>query len=159
MDEIKLKNFLEIPYDELEEKNLAAKEKQTTLSVKVLEKEYRLYLEKEKRIKAVTLCFTDIEGRFHMLDYDKKFLLVSADNLTFDGSSIRGFTKQSESDLRLSIDWGSIMWLPSDLFGPGKVIMFANIFTRDKKQYESDFRGLLQEYTHELQTKKGLTAY
>src|SRR5579872_552763 len=159
MDEIKLKNFLEIPYDELEEKNLAAKEKQTTLSVKVLEKEYRLYLEKEKRIKAVTLCFTDIEGRFHMLDYDKKFLLSAADNLTFDGSSIRGFTAQSESDLRLSVDWGSIMWLPSDVFGPGKVIMFANVLDRDKKQYNSDFRGLLQEYLAELNKKENLIPY
>src|SRR5260221_7072261 len=107
MDEVKLRNFFEIPYDELEELNVRAKEKSLSLSPKALEKEYRVYLENEKRIKAVTLCFTDIEGRFHMLDYDKKFLLASSDNLTFDGSSIRGFTAQSESDLRLSVDWGS----------------------------------------------------
>ncbi|HET9946836.1 MAG TPA: glutamine synthetase family protein [Patescibacteria group bacterium] len=159
MDNISnLRNFLEIPYDELEEKNLQAKEKYTTVAPEKLEAEYRAYLEKEKRIKAVTLCFSDIEGKFHMLDYDKKFLLSSSDNLTFDGSSVRGFTQQSESDLRLDIDWGSIMWLPSDLFGPGKVIMFANVYTRDKKQYESDFRGLLQKYTRELKTKDNLTA-
>ena len=36
-----------------------------------------------------------------MLDYDKKFLVKSWDNLTFDGSSIRGFTAQRESDLRV----------------------------------------------------------
>ena len=54
---------------------------------------------------AVTVAFTDLEGRLHMLDYDKKFLLKSYDNLTFDGSSIRGFSVQSESDLRLGIDW------------------------------------------------------
>ncbi|HYK08042.1 MAG TPA: glutamine synthetase family protein [Candidatus Eisenbacteria bacterium] len=159
MDTVNLRNFLEIPYDELEEMNLKAKEKSTSLSQKELEKEYRAYLEEEKRIKAVTLCFTDIEGRFHMLDYDKKFLLASSDNLTFDGSSIRGFTAQSESDLRLEIDWGSIMWLPSDLFGPGKVIMFANVLGRNRKQYESDFRGLLQKYAEELKEKDNLTAY
>ena len=61
-------------------------------------------MRKEKGIKAVTLCFTDIEGRLHMLDYDKKFLLDSLSNLTFDGSSIRGFTPQHESDLRLEVD-------------------------------------------------------
>lgn len=158
-DSVKLRNFLEIPYDQLEEKNLQAKEKRTSLSPARLEAYYRDYLEKEKRIKAITVCFTDIEGRFHMLDYDKKFLLDSSDNLTFDGSSIRGFTAQKESDLRLEIDWGSFMWLPSDLFGGGKVIMFGNVLGRDKKQYESDFRGLLQEYAHELKTKQGLTAY
>lgn len=159
MDSVSLRNFLEIPYDELEEMNLKAKEKSVTVNTKELEKEYRAYLEEEKRIKAVTLCFSDIEGRFHMLDYDKKFLLASSDNLTFDGSSIRGFTAQSESDLRLDVDWGSIMWLPSDLFGPGKVILFANVLGRDKKQYESDFRGLLQKYAEELKTKEGLTAF
>ena len=154
-----LKNFLELSYDALEEMNLAAKQKQTTLDPKELEAEYRKYLLKETRIKAVTLCFSDLEGRFHMLDYDKKFLLTSADNLTFDGSSIRGFTAQSESDLRLFVDWGSILWLPSDIFGPGKVIMFANIYTRNKKQYASDFRGLLQEYIQELKDKKNLVPY
>ncbi len=159
MDEVKLRNFFEIPYDELEELNVRAKEKSLSLSPKALEKEYRVYLENEKRIKAVTLCFTDIEGRFHMLDYDKKFLLASSDNLTFDGSSIRGFTAQSESDLRLSVDWGSIMWLPSDLFGPGKIILFANVLGRNRKQYESDFRGLLQRYSEELKSKDNITAY
>src|SRR5579872_4320912 len=107
-----LKNFLTIPYDELEERNLAAKEKSFTQDPKTLQAEYCEYLQKETRIKAVTLCFTDIEGRFHMLDYDKKFLLGSLDNLTFDGSSIRGFTVQGESDLRIAIDWRSFMWLP-----------------------------------------------
>jgi len=130
--ESSLKNFLEIPYDKLEEMNLKAKEKRDSVDPKDQEVEYRKYLESEKRIKAITLCFSDIEGKLHMLDYDKKFLLASAANLTFDGSSIRGFTVQSESDLRLDIDWTSFMWLPADLFGPGKVIMFANILNRDR---------------------------
>src|SRR3989338_1999437 len=85
-----LKNFLEIPYAKLEELNLKAKARGESASQAVLEKEYTEYLRKEKRIKAVTLCFTDIEGRLHMLDYDKEFLLDSLSNLTFDGSSIRG---------------------------------------------------------------------
>lgn len=156
---VPLKTFLEIPYDELERMNLQAKGRRDTLSAQEQEKIYRAYLTKEKRLKAVTLCFTDIEGRFHMLDYDKKYLLASAENLTFDGSSIRGFTAQSESDLRLKIDWTSILWLPADIFGPGKVIMFANIMNRELGQYESDFRGLLQEYTKNLKAKQGYTAY
>ncbi len=154
-----LKNFLEIPYDQLEELNLKAKEKRDSISLKEQEVEYRAYLKKEKRIKAVTLCFSNIEGRLHMLDYDKKFLLDSADNLTFDGSSIRGFSAQHESDLRLEVDWTSFFWLPSDVFGPGKVIMFANVMNRDRTPYESDFRGLLKQYLAKLRAKQGLTAY
>lgn len=154
-----LRTFLEIPYDTLEEMNLKAKKQAETETPAVLETEYRTYLQKEKRIKAVTLCFTDIEGRFHMLDYDKKFLLGSAENLTFDGSSIRGFSKLAESDLRLNIDWGSIMWLPSDVFGSGKVLLFANIFDKSRKAYESDFRGLLQLYMKDLAKKQGIVPY
>lgn len=154
-----LKTFLEIPYDKLGELNTAASQKRDSVPLEEQEKEYKEYLEKEAHIKAVTVCFSDIEGRFHMLDYDKKFLLASEDNLTFDGSSIRGFTAQRESDLRLHIDWTSFYWLPSDLFGPGKVIVFGNILNREGEQYESDFRGLLQNYLRQLRQKEGLTVF
>lgn len=152
-----LKNFLEIPYDKLEEMNLAALAKAES-DPKQLEKEYLAYLEKERRLKAVTICFTDIEGRFHMLDYDKKFLLQSYHNFTFDGSSIRGFTAQHESDLRLQIDWSSIRWLPADVFGPGKVILFAFILNQDRTPHRSDMRGMLRAYADQLKKKDGLIA-
>ncbi|MBN9415830.1 MAG: glutamine synthetase [Candidatus Eremiobacteraeota bacterium] len=155
---IVLKDFLEIPYDQLEEMNLEAKQKQQARkSDKELETFYLKYLADEKRIKAVSVCFSDLEGRFHMLDYDKKFLLKSHDNLTFDGSSIRGFSVVSESDLRLAIDWGSFRWLPSDVFGPGKVIVFGLIKDAEGKSYKSDMRGVLKDYSEELY-KKGMEA-
>ena len=154
-----LKNFLEISYEELEAMNLRAQDRAEKASPAELEKEYRQYLGKEKRIKAVTLCFTDLEGRFHMLDYDKKFLLRSAGNLTFDGSSIHGFSQQHESDLRLLVDWGSIRFLPSDIFGPGKVIIFVDVLDRNRLPYISDFRGQLKLYAAELKKKSGMTAY
>lgn len=142
-----LRTFLTIPYDQLEELNLEAKQKVLDrTNPDKLEEHYVKYLTDEKRIKAVTVCFSDLEGRFHMLDYDKKFLLKSHDNLTFDGSSIRGFSQVSESDLRLVIDWGSFRWLPSDVFGPGKVIVFGLIQGRDGTSYESDMRGVLRDY-------------
>ena len=153
-----LKNFLEIPYDELEAMNLEAAEAAEKLTPAQLEKKYCDYLRKEKRLKAVTVCFTDIEGRFHTLDYDKQYFLNSNDNLTFDGSSIRGFSAQKESDLRLGIDWSSIYWLPSDVFGSGKVILFGAVLNRDKTPYESDFRGRLVTLAAELKKSKGLTA-
>ncbi|MFN8449965.1 MAG: glutamine synthetase beta-grasp domain-containing protein [Anaerolineae bacterium] len=121
-----LRDFLEIPYDQLEELNLEAKSKRLNRTpIDTVREERMKYLADEKRIKAVTVCFSDLEGRLHMLDYDKKFLLKSADNLTFDGSSVRGFSQQIESDLRLGIDWSAFYWVPSDVFGPGKVLVFG----------------------------------
>ena len=53
------------------------------------------------------------------------------ENLTFDGSSIRGFTAQKESDLRLGIDWSAFYWVPADVFGNGKVLVFGNVIDKD----------------------------
>ncbi len=154
-----LREFLEIPYDRLEELNLESKAHQDNWTpMAKVEKERREYLEGEKRIKAVTVAFTDLEGRLHMLDYDKKYLL-GADQLTFDGSSIRGFTKIAESDLRLGIDWRAFYWMPSDVFGPGKVLVFGSVLNQNGEPYASDFRGRLAQYTEELYKKDGTVAH
>ena len=94
------------------------------------------YLTDEKRIKAVTVLFSDLEGRLHLLDYDKKFLLGAYENLTFDGSSIRGFTAQKESDLRLGIDWSAFYWVPADVFGNGKVLVFGSAVSLARQRYD-----------------------
>jgi len=153
-----LRDFLAIPYDELEEMNLGAKEQRKNRASATKVRDERLdYLEREKRIKAVTVLFSDLEGRLHMLDYDKKFLINSWDNLTFDGSSIRGFTAQRESDLRLGIDWPAFYWGPADVFGPGKVLVFGNVIDKDGRPYAADIRGILKGYADELYKKKGYT--
>ncbi len=154
--DVSLKNFLNLPYDQLEALNLQARK---ITDPKKAEATHTKYLAAEKRIKAVTLCFSDLEGRLHTLDYDKNFLLASLSNLTFDGSSINGFSQLHESDLRLAVDWTSITYLPSDVFGPGKVMVFANIRNRDNTPFESDFRVRLQEYATKIKSKQGLEAY
>jgi glutamine synthetase len=156
MDGTPLRDFLEIPYDRLEEMNLEAKRQRVSrVPPGQIREEREKYLGDEKRIKAVTVCFTDLEGRFHMLDYDKKFLLSAADNLTFDGSSIRGFSQQAESDLRLAVDWAAFYWLPADVFGPGKVLVFGFVEERDGTPYHADMRTRLKLYTESLQARDG----
>ena len=153
-----LRNFLAIPYDQLEELNLEAKEqRQSRMALHKVQEQRLKYLTDEKRIKAVTVLFSDLEGRLHMLDYDKKFLLKSWDNLTFDGSSIRGFTAQRESDLRLGIDWGAFYWAPADIFGPGKVLVFGDVIDKGGTPYSADIRGVLKSYADSLNKKEGLT--
>ena len=155
-----LRDFLEIPYDKLEELNLEAKSARLERTPPdIAEERRRKYLTDERRIKAVTVCFSDLEGRFHMLDYDKKFLLKAADHLTFDGSSICGFSAQSESDLKLDVDWTAFWWLPADIFGPGKVIVFADVRDRDGSAYPADFRSKLKDYCDELHRNRQTTVF
>src|SRR6202161_1756312 len=74
------RDFLELSYSELEDLNLMAKEqRRKRVAPDVIQEERLKYLTDEKRIKAVTVLFSDLEGRLHMLDYDKKFLVKSYD--------------------------------------------------------------------------------
>jgi glutamine synthetase len=153
-----LRDFLELPYGELEDLNLQAKqERKDRIAPGIIQEQRLRYLTDTPGIKAVTVLFSDLEGRLHMLDYDKKFLLSSYDNLTFDGSSIRGFTAQRESDLRLYLDWASFYWAPSDVFGPGKVLVFADVIGRTGSPYVGDIRGSLKQLSNHFFTKDGYT--
>jgi len=152
------RNFLALPYDELEELNLQAKaDRLNRVAIDEIREKRLKYLRDEKRIKALTVLFTDLEGRLHLLDYDKKFLLGSYENLTFDGSSIRGFTAQKESDLRLGIDWSAFYWVPSDVFGNGKCLVFGTVIDKDGTPYSGDLRGVLKTYADKLFKEKGYT--
>jgi glutamine synthetase len=153
-----LREFLELSYSDLEDKNLAAKEqRRDRVAPEILAEERMKYLKKEDGVKAVTVLFSDLEGRLHMLDYDKKFLLKSHDNLTFDGSSIRGFTAQRESDLRLALDWSAFYWAPADVFGAGKVLVFADVLNRDGSPFSADIRGVLKGFSNEAFARSGYT--
>src|SRR6476661_931697 len=153
-----LRNFLALTYDQLEELNLKAKEqRKNRVAAHKVQEDSLKYLTDEKRIKAVTVLFSDLEGRLHMLDYDKKFLIKSFDNLTFDGSSIRGFTAQRESDLRLGIDWSAFYWAPADVFGPGKVLVFGEVIDKNGGIYSGDIRSVLKRYAADQFKKNGYT--
>jgi glutamine synthetase len=151
------RDYLELSYEELEERNLALKaQRKQRVPMEQLEKE-RIEELKAEHIKAVTVMFSDLEGRLHMLDYDKKFLVKSYDNLTFDGSSIRGFTAQRESDLRLAIDWSAFYWTPADVFGAGKVLVFGEVIDKNGEAYAGDLRGVLKNFANEQFAKNGYT--
>ena len=152
------RDFLELSYEELEERNLALKEqRKKRVDPGQLQDERLKELTDEKGVKAITVLFSDLEGRLHMLDYDKKFLVNSFDNLTFDGSSIRGFTAQRESDLRLGLDWSAFYWTPADIFGSGKCIVFGEVIDKNGAPYTGDVRGLLKTFAQDQFKTNGYT--
>ncbi len=152
------RNFLELSYEELEELNLKAKDqRKKRVAADKLQEERVKWLTDNKGVKAVTVLFSDLEGRLHMLDYDKKFLVKSFDNLTFDGSSIRGFTAQRESDLRLGLDWSAFYYAPADIFGAGKVLVFGEVIDKNGSHYSGDMRGVLKAFAAGQFEKNGYT--
>jgi glutamine synthetase len=152
------RDFLELSYEELEELNLKAKEqRKNRVDPGKLQEERVKWLTDTKGVKAVTVLFSDLEGRLHMLDYDKKFLIKSFDNLTFDGSSIRGFTAQRESDLRLGLDWSAFYYAPADVFGSGKVLVFGEVIDKNGAPYVGDLRGVLKSFCNDQFAKNGYT--
>lgn len=147
-------HLMDLSYLELQERNLQMKRRREAgVKSDELRGEMLDYLKNEVGIKAVTVCFSDLEGRLHSLDYDKNFMIGSEDNLTFDGSSIRGFSELGDSDLRLRVDWASFRWLPADLFGAGKVLVFGNVCNADGSHYFSDFRSSLLNLSEDLRAK------
>ncbi|MBN1494930.1 glutamine synthetase [Candidatus Peregrinibacteria bacterium] len=152
--------FLELSYGELEKRNLELKKLRGEKKSQEFFKDLVLnVLKSEPMVKAVTLCFSDLEGKLHMLDYNKKYLLESYENLTFDGSSIKGFTPQNCSDLRLHPDWTSFRWLPADVFGAGKVLMFGNVFNQEGSPYNGDYRSNLMLLAEELYKEQKIVVH
>ena len=155
-----IRDFLDLSNRQLEEMNLQVKEQRMNRISDDQARELRVkYLSDTDGIKSVTICFSDLEGRLHMLDYDKKFLLKSYDALSFDGSSVRGFSLQQESDLRLKIDWSAFYLVPADIFGAGKVLFFAEVCTREGVSYPADMRSQLRHYMEDLYKKSEVSLY
>jgi glutamine synthetase len=64
-----LRDFLMLPYSELEDLNLHAKaQRQERVPLHALQEERLRYLAGEPKVKALTVLFSDLEGRLHMLD-------------------------------------------------------------------------------------------
>ena len=150
-----LRHFLEIPYEQLEEMNLQAKADRVAGKDPGKIREARMkYLTDEKRIKAVTVLFTDLEGRFHLLDYDKKFLLVELRQPHLRRLvHSRLHRARRRVDLRLGIDWSAFYWVPADVFGTGKVLVFGRSSTRTAPPTPGTCAADLRAYLRQLWEK------
>lgn len=154
------KKFLDFSYSDFERINLEIKSQRMQRITDEEAQKFRItFLTQHEDIATVTLCFSDLEGRFHMLDYDKRFFLKSYDALSFDGSSVRGFSLQKESDLRLKVDWAACYVPPADVFGEGKVLFFAEVCARDGAAYSADMRAQLRSFLQDRYASDGIELY
>jgi glutamine synthetase len=55
------------------------------------------------------------------------------------------------------VDWSAFYWVPADVFGNGKVLVFGTVLDKDGTPYSGDLRGVLKTYADKLFKQKKYT--
>jgi len=100
---------------------------------------------KEDQVKFIALQFTDVTGSVKSLDIPVDRLEGAVDEgIWFDGSSVEGFARIQESDMRLLPDpstYSLLPWSPPEL---RRGRMFCDIYQPDGDPFPGDPRGTLK---------------
>ena len=108
--------------------------------------EYALKVARENNVKFIRLWFTDILGFQKSVAVTIPQLEDTLENgVSFDGSSIQGFARREESDMRARPDPSTFHLLPWRKGAQGSVAaMFCDIVNPDGTPYEGDPRWVLR---------------
>ncbi|MCX6057644.1 MAG: glutamine synthetase family protein [Chloroflexi bacterium] len=100
---------------------------------------------KKDNVKFISLQFTDVMGAVKSVDMPVRHLAdVLKDGAWFDGSSVEGFARIQESDMRLKIDPDTYTVLPWSATESKRARVFCDIHTPDGTPFEGDPRGALK---------------
>lgn len=106
---------------------------------------------KEDDVKFISLQFTDVLGSVKSVDMPVSGLEGALeDGVWFDGSSVEGFARIQESDMRLVLDPETYAMLPWSLPERRRARVFCDIFMPDGKPFEGDPRGVLKRMTAKI---------
>jgi len=112
---------------------------------------------KEDNVKFLSLQFTDMVGTVKSVDMPLHNIEGAVeDGVWFDGSSVEGFARIQESDMRLILDldtYAVLPWSPEDR---KRARIFCDIYMPDGKPFEGDPRGTLKRALEKL-AKRGWT--
>ena len=101
---------------------------------------------KEENIEFITLQFTDIFGAMKNVSITASQLEKALDNkMMFDGSSIEGFARIEESDMRLYPDLNSFVVYPWDQEKGKMCRMICSVYGVDDKPFMGDPRNILDK--------------
>lgn len=99
---------------------------------------------KEDNVKFLSLQFTDVLGAVKSVDMPIRHLEdVLKDGAWFDGSSVEGFARIQESDMRLKVDPETYVVLPWSSPESRRARVFCDIYTPAGDPFEGDPRGAL----------------
>jgi len=112
---------------------------------------------REDNVKFISFQFTDVTGAVKSVDAPINRLEATLDEgIWFDGSSVEGFARIQESDMRLVIDPDTYAVLPWTPDSARRARVFCDIFTPDGISFEGDPRGTLKQMLNKL-TERGWT--
>lgn len=100
---------------------------------------------KEDNVKFLSLQFTDVMGAVKSVDMPIRHLEdVLKDGAWFDGSSVEGFARIQESDMRLKVDPDTYAVLPWSAADSKRARVFCDIYTPGGEPFDGDPRGALK---------------
>ena len=100
---------------------------------------------KEDSLKFISLQFSDVTGAVKSVDMPIKGLEGALEEgVWFDGSSVEGFARIQESDMRLVLDPDTYAMLPWAAEERKRGRVFCDIYTPDGDPFEGDPRGTLK---------------
>jgi glutamine synthetase len=122
--------------------------------------EYVLKVAHESQVRFIRLWFTDILGMLKSVAVTMAQLEDALENgVSFDGSSVQGFARREESDMRAKPDPGTFQLLPWRKGEQGAVAaLFCDIINPDGTPYEGDPRWVLRR-TLQRAAERGYNFY
>jgi glutamine synthetase len=117
-----------------------------------------LALAKAQKVEFINVLFTDILGVMKGITIPSSKLGDAIDqNVWFDGSSIEGFARISESDMYLSLDLDTFRVIPWTKNSRAvTALVIADVYMPDGKPFAGDPRGILKRQLERVK-KKGWT--
>ena len=109
---------------------------------------------KKDGVRFICLQFTDVTGTVKSVDIPVERLEVAIEEgVWFDGSSVEGFARIQESDMRLLPEPNTYAVLPWSSEDRRRARMFCDIYTPDGEPFAGDPRGVLKRVLGKLEEK------
>ena len=109
---------------------------------------------KEDGVKFLSLQFSDVTGAVKSVDMPMRHLEDALkDGVWFDGSSVEGFARIQESDMRLMLDPDTYAVLPWSAAESKRARVFCDIYMPNGDPFEGDPRGTLKRQLKRIEEK------